>query len=141
MIGNRLRTRGPLLFTGQTTAAQRPAAAIRGAFMWISSKSTFFLFCMVPLAVACQRKAPGPEECHDLAVRWVSTVRWGGGAPVRGGRARVAPDDDAVLERTTRCLTTPYDRELVECVRVRGGAIVDCYEAFEARHGVGLTRQ
>jgi hypothetical protein len=107
--------------------------------MWISTKSTLFLFCMVPLAVACQRKAPGPEECHALAVRWVNAVRWGGGAAPRGRRVRFAQEDDAVLERTTLCLTTPYDRELVECVRVRG-AIVDCYEAFEARHGVGLTQ-
>lgn len=94
---------------------------------------------MVPLAVACQRKAPGPEECHDLAVRWVGSVRWGSGVGPRGRRTRVVTDDDVVLERTTACLTTPYDRELIECVRA-GRAIVQCYEAFEARHGAGLTR-
>jgi hypothetical protein len=93
---------------------------------------------MVPLAVACQRKAPGPEECHDLAVRWVGAVRWGAGTGVRGRRVRVASDEDAVLERTTECLTTPYDRELIECVRARG-TIVPCYEAFEARREGRLT--
>lgn len=139
MIGNPLRTGGPLSITGQTRVPLRLVAAIRGASMWISSKPIFFLFCMVPLAVACQRKAPGPEECHDLAVRWVNAVRWGGGVAPRGRRVRFARDDDAVLERTTLCLTTPYDRQLVECVRVRG-AIVDCYEAFEARHG-GMRSQ
>jgi hypothetical protein len=102
-------------------------------------ESTLFLLCMVPLAVACQRKAPGPDECHDLAVRWVGAVRGGLGAGHRGRRARSAGDDDAVLERTTKCLTTPYDRALVECVR-SSGAIVQCYEAFEARHEARLAR-
>jgi hypothetical protein len=139
MIGNPLRTRGPFSSTGHTRGPRRLTAAIRGAFMRISSNLPFFLFCMVPLAVACQRKAPGPEECHDLAVRWVNAVRWGGGLAPRGRHVRFARDDDAVLERTTLCLTTPYDRELLECVRVRG-TIVDCYEAFEARHG-GMRTQ
>ena len=141
MIGNPLRTRGPRLLTGQTRDARGLAAAVAGAFIWFFAKSTLFLFCMVPLAVACQRKAPGPEECHDLAVRWVGAVRWGSGAGVgvRGRRVRAAPEDGAVLERTTACLTTPYDRELVECVRA-SSAIVACYEAFEARHAGRLTR-
>jgi hypothetical protein len=139
MIGNPLRTKGPILFTGLTRAAQRPASAIRGASLWISWKSTLLTFCMVPLAIACQRKAPGPEECHELAVRWVGSVRGGPGVGLRGRRARVAANDDAVLERTTACLTTPYDRVLLECVRA-SGAIVQCYEAFEARREARLTR-
>jgi hypothetical protein len=139
MIGNSLRTGGPLSFTGQTRCARWVLGPIRAALGWISTQPTFFLICMVPLAVACQRKAPGPEECHDLAVRWVKSVRWGAAAGPRGRRARLLPDEDAVLERTTVCLTTPYDRELVDCVRARGD-IVQCYEAFEGRHRVGLTQ-
>lgn len=139
MIGNPLRTRGAPPYTGLTRAARRLATAVGRAFMWISSNSTLFILCMVPFAVACQRKAPGPEECHDLAVRWVGSVRWGTAGGPRGRRTRVVTDDDVVLERTTACLTTPYDKELIECVRA-GRAIMQCYEAFEARHGAGLTR-
>jgi hypothetical protein len=139
MIGNSLRTGGRLSFTGQTRSARWALVAIQAALGWFFTPRTFFLFCMVPLAVACQRKAPGPEECHDLAVRWVKSVRSAAAVGPRGRRPRLLPDEDAVLERTTVCLTTPYDRELVDCVRARGD-IVQCYEAFEARHRVGLTQ-
>ena len=139
MIGNSLRTGRLRWFTGQNRPAQRPPAALLWAFTRVFMRSMVFLICMMPVAVACQRKAPGPEECHDLAVRWVNSVRFGGGAGLRGRRIRLAPDDDAVLERTTKCLTTPYDRELVECVRA-SGEILQCYRAFEARHGDALTR-
>jgi hypothetical protein len=103
-------------------------------------KSTLATLCFVTLAVACQRKAPGPDECHRLAVRWVEATR-----PFRNigtfGRRRIAlppAEDDAVLERTTRCLTTPYDREFVACVDARRD-VLDCYRAFEFRHGRGLA--
>lgn len=84
---------------------------------------------VAPLAVGCGRKAPGPDECHDLALRWVAS-----GAIGTHGRImlRRAPDEDEVLRRTTLCLTTPYDRALVACVQA-GGGIEGCYRAFEFR--------
>jgi hypothetical protein len=123
--------------TGQTTTGSHSAARGRPPFARILTGFPFsaVLSAVLLLAVGCGRKAPGPEECHDLAVRWVGAVgrRGGDGSPLR--RIRAPLEDDAVLERTTLCLTTPYDRELVTCVQTRG-SVVQCYRAFEARHGV-----
>lgn len=74
----------------------------------------------------CARRAPGPDECHDLARYWVL-----------GPRARVVQQlgpaaEEAILDRTTKCLTTPYDRELVQCVTT-GAPTRRCLAAFEER--------
>ena len=74
----------------------------------------------------CARRAPGPDECHDLALYWVL-----------GPRARVVQRfgpaaEEAILDRTTKCLTTPYDRELVQCVTT-GAPTRRCLAAFEER--------
>jgi hypothetical protein len=84
------------------------------------------MLLLVGLA-GCARRAPGPEECHDLALYWVL-----------GPRARVVQRfgpaaEEAILDRTTKCLTTPYDRELVQCVTA-GGPTRRCLAAFESRH-------
>ena len=81
---------------------------------------------------ACARRAPGPDECHDLAVRWVLTER--GARYWRLGRGA----DSEVLERTTECLTTPYDRDLVQCV-TSGAAPRACLRSFQARRGSAIT--
>ncbi|HVW27324.1 MAG TPA: hypothetical protein VHC69_18295 [Polyangiaceae bacterium] len=39
----------------------------------------------------------------------------------------------AILDRTTECLTTPYDRQLVQCV-TEGAAPRACMVGFENRH-------
>lgn len=80
----------------------------------------------------CARKAPGPEECHALALRWASTER--GRLSHRYGDFVIEPTVDRVLERTNECLTTPYDRELVTCI-VGGGSPKACYAGFLARTG------
>jgi hypothetical protein len=41
------------------------------------------------------------------------------------------PEDD-VLEATTECLTTPYDRELLACVD-RGAPATLCFRSFAQR--------
>jgi len=73
---------------------------------------------------SCQRKAPGPDECVAFAKVWVQR------RPVAAGHALVAPDpfDDLVRD----CLTTPYDRVLVECV-INGKAPERCRREFARR--------
>jgi hypothetical protein len=75
---------------------------------------------------SCQRKAPGPSECHEFALR-ATGVR--SGALVRADpRLRLV-----VEELTLRCLTTPYDRELVACAQGPGD-LRGCFAAFQTRH-------
>jgi hypothetical protein len=73
--------------------------------------------------LACERRAPGPRECETFALHVVGVV---------DERALGRPDVKAAVDAwTARCLTTPYDRELLACVS-RGE--VGCYRAFAARH-------
>jgi hypothetical protein len=75
----------------------------------------------------CARRLPGPDECHDFALVWVL-------GPNHAGVRRVgAVTAEAILERTNECLTTPYDRELVQCV-TGGGRRQSCLTSFDARH-------
>jgi len=57
---------------------------------------------------ACQRKAPGPQECRRFALK------------VHGidetAMALPPPLKAAIDEVTVKCLTTPFDRELIRCV-------------------------
>ena len=58
--------------------------------------------------LACQRKAPGPQECHRFALQ------------VHGideDAVALPPPVKAVIDDVTvKCLTTPFDRELLRCV-------------------------
>jgi hypothetical protein len=66
------------------------------------------LYLGVGSALGCARVAPGPDECVAFAEAWL--------------RGRRAPPpsrleaDGAFDELVRRCLTEPYDRELVACV-------------------------
>ncbi|HEX4341416.1 MAG TPA: hypothetical protein VH062_36155 [Polyangiaceae bacterium] len=80
-------------------------------------------------ATGCERRAPGPDECHELAVAWVLGVH---SAQLQGHQLGDAAEQ-AILERTTDCLTTPYDKELVQCVTI-GSSPRTCLTGFEARH-------
>jgi hypothetical protein len=59
------------------------------------------------LLVSCQRKAPGPDECVAFAKVWVQQDK----VSLRRSLVGADPFDDLVHE----CLTTPFDRALVEC--------------------------
>ena len=59
-------------------------------------------------AWGCGREAPGPQECLSFADAWFRSHR----VPAS---ARLAADK-AHDELVRRCLTEPYDRELVACV-------------------------
>jgi len=75
-------------------------------------------------AGGCRRKAPGPEECREFALR------------AYGVRSEAEIQREATLEQvddlTTECLVTPYDRELLACV-AQGGATGRCLGQFSAR--------
>lgn len=73
----------------------------------------------------CSRKAPGPQDCYRfaLSVVGVTDQRMLRSPPVRA----------AVDQLTNRCLTTPFDRQLISCVN-RFGNVRQCYAAFQARH-------
>ena len=74
--------------------------------------------------VACQRKAPGPSECSELARNLVG---------VRDERMlQIARVQKAVDEITLRCLLTPYDRELVRCFE-ESGLRQQCLIEFQRR--------
>jgi hypothetical protein len=61
------------------------------------------------LSLGCSRAAPGPDECVAFAESWLRARR-----PVTRLEA-----DTAFDELVRRCLTEPYDRELVACVVAR----------------------
>jgi hypothetical protein len=76
------------------------------------------------LLAACQRKAPGPDECRNFAHSALGITR---------------PNDllvpgvaDRVGELTRDCLTTPFDRDLLRCVAETGRSRY-CMADFERR--------
>jgi hypothetical protein len=58
------------------------------------------------IALGCERAAPGPDECVAFAETWLRARR-------PGTRLEA---DTAFDELVRRCLTEPYDRDLVACV-------------------------
>ena len=80
--------------------------------------------------LACERKAPGPDECAHFASIVVLQH-----API----GILTLEMQAQIEEETRnCLTRPYDRELLNCVLAtnRGRA---CLESFRRRSGRIMT--
>lgn len=80
------------------------------------------------LTLACQRKAPGPEECRAFAYRAVGVTR--------AEQLRRPDVRDSVNELTQNCLTTPFDRELLQCVQLTG-RLRACKLSFDARRNAG----
>jgi hypothetical protein len=75
----------------------------------IMALGTAFGPCLVALgllAVGCERAAPGPEECVAFGESWL-----------RARRPATRLEADKLFdELVLRCLTEPFDRELVRCV-------------------------
>ena len=85
--------------------------------------------CLLMLAAgACTRRAPGPAECYEFARSLVGVPK----------RAVILPEDvaAAVESEAVRCLTTPYDRDLIACVRAGAGKR-RCQVEFELRTARG----
>jgi hypothetical protein len=79
---------------------------------------------LAALLVACQRKAPGPEECRRFAVQALG---------IPAGAKAISPQAYSALEELTRqCITTPFDRELVRCVD-DGHPARRCLASYEDR--------
>jgi hypothetical protein len=79
----------------------------------------------------CARQLPGPLECHGFAMASV-------GIDPSTPAALLASDprlEARVEEVTRRCLTTPWDYELLSCLN-RGGSSRVCSGRFEARRRV-----
>lgn len=73
---------------------------------------------------SCRRKAPGPDECVAFAKVWVQQDK----ISLRRALVGADPFDDLVRE----CLTTPFDRELVECA-LSGTAPQRCRAEYRRR--------
>jgi len=90
---------------------------------WGRAPIALVALVVLPLSIAgCQRRAPGPWECDLHARRVVKSV-----GPLPSSQAA-----QAYQSEISRCLTTPYDRELVRCVEERGPSR-HCYQEFERR--------
>jgi len=90
------------------------------------------LFFSIPLAVACERKAPGPKECRAFAL-----AAFGLSAEeelARGARRNLSLRDE-VDGLTRECLVVPYDRPLLRCLNETGRSRA-CRVAFERRRAV-----
>lgn len=74
----------------------------------------------------CTRKAPSPLECERAAYAL---------AGVSDRRMLQSPEVKSVVDDiTVECLTTPYDRALLDCFEQTGAANA-CYGQFRLRHG------
>ena len=77
------------------------------------------------LLIACSRKAPGPAECNEFALRAVG---------VRDERMlAIERVRTAVDNLTVQCLVTPFDRELMRCTEELGLRV--CLADFQRRSG------
>lgn len=104
----------------------RPRAAAAGS---TSSRSAlrWSVAALGLLALGCQRALPGPDECVAFAESWLRARR----------PATQLEADTAFDELVRRCLTEPYDRELVACVvggKNQERCRVDYARRVEARH-------
>jgi hypothetical protein len=81
------------------------------------------VICIAWHALACERKAPGPQECRRFAFETLG-VR---------STERLSERGHAELDDLTRrCLTTPFDRELLRCVE-QTQRLNTCLREFQRR--------
>jgi hypothetical protein len=84
---------------------------------------------IVLAASACRREAPGPEECEAVAVQLIRTT-----AARQLARGVELPIRESDVEAIAlECLTTPFDRKLVDCVVEQRGEPRACITAFKDR--------
>jgi hypothetical protein len=80
----------------------------------------------------CARKAPGPVDCERFALRVFG---------VHDQRQLAVPIlRERVNLMTLRCITTPYDRELLACVEQGAGGGEMCMADFRVRHPERVAR-
>lgn len=129
--GSRTRSLLPASPVSPWATLQHSLARVAGPRCFGSSRAissrgrgAFPLLLAALLTPACERKAPGPEECVQFAERWFDEDR---------DRVHLSPTRAKYFDEVVhKCLTTPYDKEYVECV-LSGGANARCQRAFERR--------
>jgi hypothetical protein len=85
-----------------------------------------FLISVLAACGGCERKAPGPAECVRFAYLAYGVARVDAALP-----GRIQGHVDALI-RT--CLTSPYDRMLLQCFE-ETRQMRTCLREFEARQG------
>ncbi len=81
------------------------------------------LLCITAL-LSCERKAPNQEQCLDFAMRVLG---------ITDARLLAVPGvSEKVDQLVIKCLTTPYDKKLLACVKTRASTRSCIYE-FEDR--------
>jgi hypothetical protein len=85
-----------------------------------------FLFLLLS---GCARQLPGPAECRAFALAAVG-VEQGTKASSLAREPRLAAQAEEV---TQRCLTAPWDYQLLNCLGAGGSSRV-CLSHFRARH-------
>jgi hypothetical protein len=88
-----------------------------------------YLPLLLLLASGCARKLPGPAECRAFALASVGVEQETPANLLQARAPRVAAEADAV---TQRCLATPWDYQLLNCLG-SGGSRRVCLSRFEAR--------
>ena len=84
------------------------------------------LFLLCSCLFGCRRRAPGPEECVQFAQR--------ASGMIQQPRQRAIVVRERFEELTRRCLTTPYDYEMLNCFN-HTGQVQYCAREFERRSG------
>jgi hypothetical protein len=92
---------------------------------WVSHRLVCVtMLCVVALLPGCERKAPSQEQCLDFAMRALR---------ITDPRLLAVPAvSDKLDELVVKCLTTPYDKKLLECIKTRSNSRSCVYE-FEDR--------
>ena len=80
------------------------------------------------LASGCARKLPGPAECRAVALASIGVDPSTPASLLAQDRRLEARAEDI----TRRCLTTPWDYQLLNCLGTGGSSRV-CLSSFEAR--------
>jgi hypothetical protein len=80
------------------------------------------------LATGCARKLPGPAECRAVALASLG-IEPGTPASTLAEHVRLSAQAE---ELTQRCLTTPWDYQLLNCLG-NGGSSRLCLSRFEQR--------
>lgn len=76
---------------------------------------------LAAISIACERKAPGPDECVRFASRLFGVQN---SALLRYPRAK--QEFDTIV---TLCLTTPFDRKVTQCTD-ENGTPLECLRLY-----------
>jgi hypothetical protein len=91
---------------------------------WSRTWPGLFVLCAAGLSSSCERKAPNQEQCLDFAMHMLA---------INDARLLAVPGVSEKLDAlVVKCLTTPYDKQLIKCVKTRTSARSCIYE-FEDR--------